>query len=276
MIADTEGRDIEPWLRRYAEANGIPLQLALACAIAEGHLNPKAERYGRYTKEAKAALATGDAVAFAGFVQAAGNDISFGMGQRIVLYHYYGNHTNTPANVLAVRDYTFSHEEEDIDQMCRYLGTHWRNTATADLGPTGGDRQLLALCAYNAGHVPKPEEAYWSTREVQIANYQEGLEDAAGILEGLEPAGPTEEERPMTIEEKAQELTADGDRLGNGGVPYGPVCQWETDAGPMRFQQFWLGHIIEYPLADGSRDVTTIPEGTLTPAQLAQFQGHPG
>lgn len=246
MIRDSEGRDISAWLTDGAAKAGIPVQLALACGLAESNLNPRAERFGRETAAAKVALANGDMATLRAIIGRAGNDLSFGVGQRICIYHYYGDRTNSLANVLAVRGYVFSHEAEDIREMCAFLKPRYMAAGSADLSPVGGDRLLMALCAYNAGHPPTPTEPYWRDRASTVARYREMLTQAAAML-------AASQEDDMTIEEKAERLGPE--KLGNGGQPETGVYEVLTNQGLVRMQVFWNGMLWEYTKPDGSTDV---------------------
>ena len=59
-VLNAFGEDIGRPLRQAAEVAGIPAALALACIMAESDLNPRAERWGRLSDQAKQALASGD------------------------------------------------------------------------------------------------------------------------------------------------------------------------------------------------------------------------
>lgn len=181
-ILNARGQDIRPALLAAAEAAGIPARLVLACAIAESELNPRAERWGRRTDEARAAIAAGNRTALNGIVGRAWPDISFGYGQRIVKYHYVGDGSRTLENVLSVRQYVFDHPEEDLAKMASFLAQKLAQAAGGDLGPCGGDVLLGALVAYNCGHYPKPGERYWLERSTTVARYRDGLERAKAAL----------------------------------------------------------------------------------------------
>lgn len=207
-ILDAQGNDIGTWLADDAAAAGIPVQLPLACGIAESNLNPRAERWGRETVLAQAAIASGDMDSLQVIIDRAGSDVSFGIGQRVVKYHYYGTGQMTVQNCLNVRAYVFAHEAEDIWEMCRFLAPRFVAAGQADLSPVDGDRLLMALCAYNAGHVPLPSESYWTGRASTIQRYRESLERAATMLAETSSDVHTEihTEGPMTaIDERAAE-----------------------------------------------------------------------
>lgn len=286
MIETQQGRDMTRTFTEAATANGISLRLAIGVAYAESKLNERAQRVGIYTKEALAAEARGDMVELQRLINLAWQDVSYGIAQRIIPYHYAGDRSQSVANCLAVRAAVFADPDRDIREMCAWLRDDYQKAGAADLARLGGDRELGACVIYNAGHWPAPTEAYWTTHAGNLKNYREALAKADEIIAEL-----WQDEKPLpqigvpsvTIEEKAAAMTTlpDGtviDRLGNGGVPYSPVCEWETSAGTMRFQQFWLAGLLEYPVPptednpDG-RDVSTIPEGTLSDADRARFRG---
>lgn len=273
---------------------GIPLRLALACAWAEsGQMNEAAERWGTHTADAKLAMANGDRGRLAVIITTAWADVSFGLCQRIVKYHWWGDHTASVDNVLDVRRMSLQDVARDVHEMCTWLASDYDRAETAKgadaenyAAHLGDDRELGALTIYNAGHWPLAEDAYWTTHGGNIDNYRRGLDYADAIIAEMEaahgePAPATEEGGPMTIEERKAQLQTgpDGeplDRLGNDGAEYSPVCEWESSAGLMRFQQFWRAGILEYPCpteADpNGRDCVTIPEGTLAAEDLARFR----
>src|SRR4030095_11947958 len=81
-------------------------------------------------------------------------------------------------------------------------------------------------------------------------------------LTNLTPNLTVEGRRVMTsINERAKQLGPE--LLGNYGLPYSPVCAWETDAGTVRFQQWWNVGLLEYPTSQtpGGRDCLVIREG---------------
>jgi hypothetical protein len=152
--------------------------------MAESDLDPRAERWGLVTAQAKAAVASNDRAKLQQLIAQAGNDISFGLGQRIVKFHYHGNHQNTVDNVLDVRQYVFDHTDEDIRQAALFLVDKLAMARQGDLSPVGGDVLLGALAAYNAGHLPHPDEAYWQQRASTVNRYKEKLAVARQLLGG--------------------------------------------------------------------------------------------
>lgn len=281
-VVTQQGRDITQWLEEESARAGISVRLATAAIYAESKFNELAERYGTRTSEGIAARLAGPGQLwrFQNVIDTTWPDISFGLCQRIIAYHWAGDDSKTAANVLAVRDAVLNDPERDIREMCAWLADDYRRAGAADLTPIGGDRELGACIIYNAGHWPGPTDTYWVTHGANVQNYRNAFVKADALLLDVAnaPVAPAEGVSLVTIEEKAQWMTENGDRLGNGGVPYSPVCEWETSAGTMRFQQYWLGSLLEYPVDPteanpSGRDVTTAPEGTLSDEQLRQFRG---
>lgn len=78
----------------------------------------------------------------------------------------------------------------------------------------------------------------------------------------------------VTIDDKAHQLGPT--LLGNWGAAYSPLLSWETDGGPMRFQQYWNCGILQYPLANGDCDCLVLLEGTLPQATVDLFRAASG
>lgn len=117
----------------------------LALIGAESGLNPEAEHWGLWP------------------------DISFGYGQRIVLFHYYGDHTNTLQNIYSVRDYVFDHPEEDIRQAASKLA--WAiDYSSLDGSALGG------MVAYNAGSDERDNPEWMAKWGSHVAIYQASLD----------------------------------------------------------------------------------------------------
>lgn len=285
-IITKQGRDRTELFVTEAERVRIPLRLPLACAWAEsGQMNEAAERWGTHTADAKTALANGDRGRLASIITAVWPDISFGLCQRIVKYHWDGDHSASVDNVLAVRQRTLQDVARDVHEMCAWLASDYSRAELARAGDAenyaahiGDDIALGALVIYNAGHWPLAVDTYWSTHGANVDNYRRGLAYADEILADMDaaPAEPaTGGEWKMTIEGRAAQLG--NEKLGNEGTPYSPVCEWSTSAGPMRFQQYWHCGILEYPIEpsdsnpDG-RDCLVMIEGTLPEADRTRFQ----
>jgi hypothetical protein len=183
-LPNVTGEDLRPVLTAASEGAGIPLALALACAIAESGLDPRAERWGGAdgTRQAREAIAAGDTARLQEIVARAWPDVSFGYGQRIVRFHYAGDRSPSIPNVLAVRRQVFEHPEEDVREMATFLKGTLAQARRGDLSPCGGDELLGALIVYNAGHLPAPDSSWWEERQGNVANYRRALERARHIL----------------------------------------------------------------------------------------------
>lgn len=171
-IRNTLGQDLGPLFLEAAATAGISVQLLIACAIAESGLNPYAERWGRETTAARAAIQAGDHEALQAILDRVWPDVSFGYSQRIVLYHDLGDRSRTVANVLAVRDQVFAHPDHELARMATLLASHQANARSADLSRVDGDVELAALVSYNAGHLPPPASSYWSVYAGNVASYR--------------------------------------------------------------------------------------------------------
>lgn len=150
--------DLRPWFENSAAQAGIPLALLVGCGIAESGLNTTAARYGVWP------------------------DVSFGISQTIVLYHYYGNHTNTTSNITAVRDYVFAHPDVDIDHMAQHLAGCLVTIRGRDLSRVGGDANLAACVVYNFGSYPDTNNGYWTTWAANMNRYRNALTQAATMI----------------------------------------------------------------------------------------------
>ena len=181
QVLNIDGVDISEALARAATSASVPVALVLACAIAESNLDPRAERWGHFTREARAALSAGDHARLQEIIDRAWPDISFGYGQRVVRYHWIGDRSRRVDNVLSVRQHVFDHPEEDLQQMALWLAGTLRQARTRDLTLVGGDELLGALVIYNAGHFPAPDEPYWHTHAGNVANYRRALQRAREI-----------------------------------------------------------------------------------------------
>lgn len=184
-ILDATGRDIGPWMQSAAAEAGIPLVLLLGCAYAESgeSLNPNAERWGRETPAAQDAIARGDWDELAAITARAGNDISFGLAQFIVRFnpHLPDQRAVTVENALALREYVWTHTEEDIRQMALKLRNCLERAGTQS--PPGVDPILGACVLYNVGNtMPPAGDAYWSGPKA--ARYRECLAKARAVLGG--------------------------------------------------------------------------------------------
>lgn len=269
---------VAAFLAESADLAGIPLDLIVGCGAAESKLNALAERWGTHTVEAQAAILDGDAGALGAIIAAAGNDISFGVSQRIVAFHWAGDGTLTVPNCLYVRSQAFADPRRDILEMGRRLRSNLttiEKLKAAELARVDGNPWLGACVIYNAGHWPEAGEPYWQTRQGNIQNYRNGLEAAPVLIAGYQapviviPA-PTEGEL-MTLEEKTAAL---GDKLGNvdgNGNPQAETGPIQLAEG-VRLQVFWNGSLLEYTKPDGSTDVQVLVSAEATRADIERFQ----
>jgi hypothetical protein len=183
-IINTEGEDISLLINEAATANGLDPVHLLALIMAESGRtpNPKAERWGRETGVAQAAIAAGDTHTLMSIIGRAGADISFGYSQRIVMYHDQGDRSHSLNNVLAVRDYVFSHPEEDIMAAAR----RFSHGIQQSLDGTA----LGGLIVYNSGADRRNDPVWMKQWAGNVASYQRALEEA----EQYAVVGPTPEE----------------------------------------------------------------------------------
>lgn len=114
----------------------------------------------------------GDSDRLAAVIASEWPDISFGLGQRIVLYHYLGDGTPSLRNVLAVREQVFAHPERDILEAARKVAGAWHQSQD----------YLLALAAYNCGYLPARDDPYWTRYAANVENYRRALDWARGVI----------------------------------------------------------------------------------------------
>lgn len=208
-IRNSLGADIAPDLIASAETAGIPLELALGCAIAESGLNPYAERWGggSNTAAAKTAIEQQNWGALQAVINRVGADISFGYGQQIVLYHYLGDRSATVENCLAVREAVFGDPSRNLWDMAKRLAARLQQARRQDLDRVDGDELLGACVIYNRGHWPV-DAAEWTAIKSRVDHYRRSLVDARRLIAAHEGA------QPMTdIERRANEESIK-DKLG--------------------------------------------------------------
>ncbi len=167
--------------RLAAQEAGVPLALVLACGQAESGWNSRAERWGWRTEAAKLMIDVGDDAELQAIIDDVWPDISFGIGQRIVLYHYLGDFQPTLANCLAVREGVFADPQRDVVHMADTLAGCLAVARQSDLTPVGGDELLGALVVYNAGHMPRPDSVWWHDWAGNVANYRAAMAWAADV-----------------------------------------------------------------------------------------------
>lgn len=151
-----------------ADAAGIDPVAVLALLRAESGLNPKAERWGQETGAAVNAINRQDWPALAGIIGRAWPDVSFGYSQRIVLFHDQGDHSPSVANCLAVREYVFTHQTEDIRAAALRLA--------AGLGRSLDGTALGAMVVYNAGSDRRNDPAWLAQWAGNVASYRRALD----------------------------------------------------------------------------------------------------
>jgi hypothetical protein len=261
-ITTQQGRDVTSVYQQGALDGAMPLRLPLGCSYAESKLNERAERFGTTTPQAQAAIAAGDTTKLQALISAAWADVSFGIGQRVVLYHYAGNRSPGYPNVLAVRAQVFNNPVRDIQEQCVWNASHYRQVAILtdeELAPVDGDRELAALVIYNAGHWPGPNDSYWTTHAANVDNYRRGLAWADAQIAALEES-PEKETNMTAIEERAAQLGPD--KLGNGGQPL-------TDELPLTectIRAYYNCALLEIPGAGVyALKEATVPEATFQP-----------
>lgn len=155
----------------------------LGLLIAESALNPRAERWGKDTRHAQILierLESGSNGAtlqeLQDLIDAQWMDISFGYGQRIVAYHWWGDGTSHVSNVLSVRKAVFGNPNRDILEAAFRFSNGWK-------AATGMDEPLIkAMVHYNAGHIPLPNDPWWKRWAGNVASYRAALSRARSIL----------------------------------------------------------------------------------------------
>ena len=168
VVAGDTGADLSALIREGADRNGLPIELLVALAIAESELRVQAERWGRHTARARAALAAEDHDALRGVVEQVERetpgDISFGLFQQTVRWADEGDHSSSLENIFLIRDLYYDPAHATA-VAGRKLGAFWRKF---------GD-PLEALCRYN-----KPALA--GADNPHRARHQESLERARALL----------------------------------------------------------------------------------------------
>lgn len=110
-----------------------------------------------------------------GIIQRAGADISFGYGQHVILYHYFGNRQSTIENCLAVREHVFDNPEENLIDMCVRLSNNVNRVRNdPGLARVNGDVYLGALIVYNAGSL-RTDQAWWNEWAGNVASYRAAI-----------------------------------------------------------------------------------------------------
>lgn len=186
-VLNTDGADISDLINAAAVEQGLDPVWLLALVLAESGLNPRAERWGRETAEAQAAIERQDWPTLTGIIGRAWPDISFGYSQRIVLYHDYGDRSPSVNNCLAVRDHVFANPAEDIDAAAARLA--------AGIARSNDGSVLGGMIVYNAGRDRRDDPAWLASWAGNVAAYERALETAQGYAD----AGPTPEEEWQNV-----------------------------------------------------------------------------
>jgi hypothetical protein len=182
--------DIEPYLDVASEQTGCPKELILATAIAESALNPLAERWGSRTREAKNAILLEDWDALYDIIQSEWADISFGMSQCIVQYHYYGDGSATVENCLHVRNGVFADTGRDIIEIGNRMRSNldlamFRNSEGSlprQVFQSEEPIYLAALVKYNSGSIAGELSGYWDRYAGNVAGYIQAISQAKELL----------------------------------------------------------------------------------------------
>lgn len=114
-------------------------------------------------------------MALSAILARAGADISFGYGQQIVMYHYFGDRQATLNNVMSVREHVFANPLENlVDCGKRLVANLTRATNDPSLPRLNNDPFLGALVIYNAGSIPTAE-SWWRTWAGNVESYRQTL-----------------------------------------------------------------------------------------------------
>jgi hypothetical protein len=184
-VINTRSEDIAATINLAAKQCDLDAVHLLALLIAESGLNPMAERWGRETLAAQAAIERGDWSLLMAIISRAWPDVSFGYSQRIVLYHEEGDRSPSLNNCLTVRQAVFANQAADINAAAsRLAGCFGHMTCDGSI--------LSAMTVYNAGSDRRNEPAWWALWKGNIASYERALEQASGYAV-VAPPGPTRE-----------------------------------------------------------------------------------
>jgi hypothetical protein len=169
--------EITAWIANAVFVTGISWRLLLGVIGAEADYNVRAEHWGYRTADAIVALNAGDDAALRSIIASEWPDISFGPGQRIIPYHYYGDQSRTLANILAVRSFVFANPERDILEMSRWLVAKRATILAADrdLNRVNYDLDLATAISYNRGSYPYDGSRYWVAYSANVARFQDAL-----------------------------------------------------------------------------------------------------
>ncbi len=174
------GEDLTDWILEACENHAIeePLDF-IALLMAESGMqaiNIYAERWGHseLNSQAKRAIQNNDLNLLQAIINAAWADISFGAGQQIVLFHYYGDRTKSVENCLAVRERVFSNPKENIDDAAKRFAAYLKSPTYDGSQPNA----LSAMIHYNAGSDRRGEPGWLKLWQGNIATYQRALKES--------------------------------------------------------------------------------------------------
>lgn len=177
-VYNIEGLDISGAVVKAALAHGADPAHLLALLKAESGLNPRAERWGSRTAVAKNLIASQRFGDLQSLINVVWPDISFGYGQHIILYHYFGTREPFVENVMAVRQRVFEYPEENIDEAAKRLKScTWHSSYDGTI--------LSAFVIYNAGSDRRNEAEWLASWSGNVASYERALQWAEDYREGI-------------------------------------------------------------------------------------------
>lgn len=168
-ILTADGHDITYDLGRAALAHRIdPIHLLALLFAESGGLNPRAERWGSWNLETVwRHINNHDWERLQEIINDAWPDISFGMSQHIVLYHYHGDRTKSWLNVLNVRSYVFANPIENIYEAAKKLSSCFNGSKDGSA--------LGAMTVYNAGSDRRDDPVWMAAWAQNVRAYQRAL-----------------------------------------------------------------------------------------------------
>ena len=191
-VLNTQGEDITQAIIEAADCYDLEPTDLLALLYAESGLDPKAERWGSYTANAKQDIAKGNRDDLLWVINQSWPDISFGYSQRIVLYHELGDRSPSTENCLQVRSEVFADPIADIHAAAYRLTdcfSHWTCNGTI----------LSAMIVYNAGSDRRSDADWMRMWQGNVANYQAALDWAEQYREDRDNMADTQDIHTVTI-----------------------------------------------------------------------------
>lgn len=150
-VRDWSRQEIIDRIIAESDARGIPRRLGIGAGIAESGLRQYAERNGKWP------------------------DVSYGIGQQIVLFAPVGDRSDTPANRELVKQWLFD-PANAIPLMIQKLAGSFHDPNNP--GTTEDERVMMALYRYNTGNYNAPGGIYAGN----VGNYQRALAQADRML----------------------------------------------------------------------------------------------